>query len=117
MSRGRRWVVAAAMVATLGLSAPASAGGPPAHLTYQQRLAHIDLLFARAIARADHRYRVDLAHARSASDRIVARNRLRSALTEATREREHEVEALDRASSGQDHAAHPDTTARGASDS
>ncbi len=102
----RAMAIATVVAASLGLAGPASAGGSKAHRDYTSVMAHIDAVFAHAVAVANHRYRVAESHARSASDRIIARNRLRAALAHAIGEREHEVEVLDRSSLGTDRVDH-----------
>ena len=104
----RAMAIATVALASLGLAGPVGASGHPAHITYAARMAHIDAVFAHAVAVANHRYHVAEARAHSASGRIIARNRLRAAVAEAIREREHEVEVLDSSplgTDGPDHAA------------
>ncbi len=102
----RAMAIATVVVASLGLAGPVGAGGNKAHRDYTTVMTHIDAVFAHAIAVANHRYRVAEMHARSASDRIIARNRLRDALAHAIREREHEVEVLDRSPLSTDKTDH-----------
>lgn len=109
MGAVRRAVATATVaLASLGLAGPAGASGHPARATYTSQMAHIDAVFAHAVAVANHRYRVAEARAHSASGRIIARDRLRAAVAEAIAEREHEVEVLDHSplgTDGRDHAA------------
>ncbi len=117
----RRWVGVTVMVTSLGLATPALASGLPAQRfaapaadrsahhaqTYRGVMAAIDATFARAVANATRTLHVRMAHAKSAADRIDARNHYRVAIVKATQERQLEVEQLDQSPLGKNN---PDQT-------
>ena len=117
----RRWVGVTVMVTSLGLATPALASGPPgqraaaptfdrfAHRaqTYRSVMSAIDETFARAVAHATRSLHIRMAHAKSAADRIDARNHYRVAIVRATQERQLEVEQLDQSPLGK---GNPDQT-------
>ena len=119
-----RWVGVTMVVAALALPVPALASGPPvahdaapasvrsAHRaqTYRGAMAAIDATFARAVANATKTLHQRMAHAKSAADRIDARNRYRVAIVRATQERELEVEQLDQSPLGKNNPDQPSTT-------
>ncbi len=89
---GARSVVASAGLRPHGSSQPK---------TYAQRLAdyhralrHINQRFGRRLSIAVAKYKLALARARSAQDKLNARSAYRSALLSATNEREVELESL-----------------------
>ncbi len=115
----RRLVGVTVAVASLALSTPALASGQPvargpvtaaitrsAHheKTYRDAMAAIDADFARSVAMATRTLHVRMARAKSAADRIDARNRYRMAIVKATRHREVEVELLDQSPLGKNNA-------------
>lgn len=120
----RRSVGAALVVASLALSAPALASTTPARhvpvklvpaksppaTTYRGAMVSIDTTFARAVARATRSLHAQMARAKTAADRINARNQYRVAIVRATQRREVEVEVLDSSPLGQNNPDHPVTT-------
>ena len=119
MNVTRRSVGVAVAVASLALSTPALASGRPvsrvpttvaitrsAHhaKTYRDAMAAIDADFARSVAMATKSLHVRMTHAKSAADRIDARNRYRMAIVKATQHREVEVELLDQSPLGKNNA-------------
>ena len=132
VSAVRRSIGAAVVLATLGLGTPAFASGPvathghgvpsarSAHRaqTYRGAMAAIDATFARSVAIATRSLHIRMAHAKSAADRIDARNRYRTAIVKATQLREQEVVQLDQSPLGKDSPDQPVTvtTDAGSSD-
>ena len=129
----RRSVGVAVVVASLGLATPAVANGVPAShrpaaasvaraahhaKTYRDAMSAIDAAFARSVAKATKSLQVQMARAKSAADRIDARNRYRMAIVKATRQREVEVELLDQSPLGQNNSdgSAPTTTQAGSGD-
>ena len=119
MNGMRRSVGVAVVAASLALSTPALASGQPvargpatvavtrtAHhaKTYRDAMAAIDAAFARSVAMATKSLHVRMARAKSAADRIDARNRYRMAIVKATQHREVEVELLDQSPLGKNNA-------------
>ncbi len=117
----RRSVGVALVVASLALSAPALASTTPARhvpvklvpaksapaTTYRGAMKSIDITFARAVAKATRSLHAQMARAKTAADRINARNQYRVAIVKATQRREVEVEGLDSSPLGQNNSDHP----------
>lgn len=119
-----RSVGAALVVASLALSAPAIASTTPVRhapvkfaparstpaKTYRGAMKSIDITFARAVAQATRSLHAQMARAKTAADRINARNQYRIAIVHATQRREVEVEVLDSSPLGQNNPDNPVTT-------